>query len=118
MSAAARPNRVVWSTPNSAISVRAPLRAEALGEQPTGIGVAPEAARRADRIGAREQRAAARVLRRALERERHQRERLAGPRRVRFALRDGPGSDQEGSSGIQRHGSALGQREQAAEPRL
>ena len=52
-------------------------RAEALREQPTRIGVGPEAARRADRVGAREQCAAARVLRCALEGRGHQRERLA-----------------------------------------
>ena len=63
----------------------------------------PEAARRADRIGAREQRAAAGVLGRALERQRHQRERLLREPRIGLALAHGADADENRNAGVLHH---------------
>ena len=55
--------------------------------QPRGIGIAPEAARHRDRVGALEPAPRARVVGRALERARHQRHGLERARGIALALR-------------------------------
>jgi hypothetical protein len=78
-------------------------RAEALGQQATRVGVAPEAPRRADRVGAGQQLAAARIFGCGLEGTCHQLQRLDGALGVFLALLHGGNADEHGGSGVAGH---------------
>ena len=106
MSAAARPSERRLQDAELG-DLRARLRrAEMVGNEATRVGVVPEAARCADRIGAGEQLRRARVLRCALERRDHQRERLARAQRIFLALRDRAHAHQHRRPRIQRQATS------------